>query len=375
MSWDSHHSTSERLAIEAEAARRVGNSQRAEKLYQQAAAEEAQAFSELPDNKQRTRGITAVSAVALSYKGRGYKLAEHLAYQYLVEELPSFAQAQLQGLLQMIWTAHGAASADIRFVPGDVLVSVKGGEILYGGAPLDLIIEKIASIKAVFFRTVEMLLERPFRKRGEAETEIQSMFRPWLFQAPAGSYQFAVRLEEPKQRALWDQPNKPRVDQVTTTFFRILRASASDPGGELPAVVPNEQYRKAFLKLSRNLAPSRRGKTFERLEVHDVSVPSEPVASFAMETRERLNTALQESEPVKGLPTEEPVILRGVLRALHLDKDWLEIAIADPPFHIRIDKAGDVLDDVIGPMVNRKVMVTVVQRKQKRLYRDIELDE
>ena len=93
---------------------------------------------------------------------------------------------------------------------------------------------------------------------------------------------------------------------------------------------PNEQYRKAFLKLSRNLAPSRRGKAFERLEVHDASVPSEPVASFAMETRERLNTALQKIEPDKTLSTEEPVSLRGTLRAVHLDKDWLEIATTDP---------------------------------------------
>lgn len=35
-------------------------------------------------DKQRTRGITAVSAVALSYKGREYATAERLAYELFI---------------------------------------------------------------------------------------------------------------------------------------------------------------------------------------------------------------------------------------------------------------------------------------------------
>jgi hypothetical protein len=375
VTWDNHHSASEKLAIEAEAAQRAGNPQRAEALYRQASAEEAQAFSELPAKQQRSRGVTAVSAVALSYKAREYTLAERLAYQYLAEDqFPSFAAAQLRDLLQVIWSARGAENAGIQFVSGDVLVSVKGGEIIYGGAPLELIIQKIEGIKAILFRTVEMLLHRPLRKRGEPEPDVQSMFRPWLFQAPAGSYQFGVRVEEPRHRELWEQSDKPKVEHVTTTFFRVLRATANDPENELPTVVPSKEYREAFLNLSRNLAPTPRGKTFERLDVHDASAPNEPVASFAIETRQLLNVALERSRPAKAA-IGEPVVVRGTLRALDLDKDWLEIATTDALAHIRIYEATDVLDDVIGPMVNRRVMVTALRRGQRHLYRDIELDE
>ena len=379
MTWDSHHLTSERLATEAAAARRAENYKLAEELYKQASAEEARAFGQLPDDKQRTRGITAVSAVALAYKGHEYAVAERLAYQYLGEgQLPAFAQAQLRELLEVLWTTLAADSAGIRFVTGDVLVSVKGGEIIYGGAPLDLIIQKIESIKAVLFRTVEMLLDRPLRKRGGPEPGIQSMFRPWLFQAPAGSYQFAVRVQEPPQLQLWEQPDKPKLEQVTTTFFRVLRATASDPESDLPSVVLNKPYREAFLSLSRNLAPA--GKTYERLEVRDAGAPGETVASFGAETRQLLNEALRKYKPAKALPTEETVTLRGTLRALHLDKDWLEIVTQDTSAQdhsrsIRIIKAGEVLDDVIGPMVNRRVVVTAVQRGHSYLYRDIEPDE
>lgn len=377
MTWNTHHSSSEKLAIEAERARREGSYNRADELYRQASLEEAQAFAALAVDKQRTRGVTAVSVVALSYKGRDYASAERLAYHYLGQgHLPSFAEKQLRDLLQIIWSARGAENAGIHLVPGDVLVSVQGGEIIYGGAPLDLITQKIESIQAFLFRTVELLLHRPLRKRGGPEPDIQSMFRPWLFQAPAGSYQFAVRVEEPKQRELWVQPDKPKAEQVTGTFFRVLRAAANDPVHELPSVVPDEQYRDAFLNLSRNLAPSSSRKSFERLEVHDASAPDDPIASFVVETRQLLNAALRKRvDEDASTSSNKTVILRGILRALHLDKDWLEIATTDTPSHIRIDKAGDVLDDVIGPMVNRSVVLTVVQRGRKYLYRDIELDD
>jgi hypothetical protein len=103
VTWNSHHSASEQLAGSAESARQPGDHQRAETLYRQAALEEEAAFGELSGDKQKTRGITAVSAVALSYKAHDYVVAEHLACKYLAEEqLPPFAAVQLRDLLHSI---------------------------------------------------------------------------------------------------------------------------------------------------------------------------------------------------------------------------------------------------------------------------------
>ena len=375
MSWDRHHSRSERLATEAGLARQTGNSAQAEELYRKAAAEEAEALDNVPNDKQRTRGITAVSAVALWYKGREYKLAERLAYRCLaVGQIPSFAEAQLRDLLHVIWTAYAAEQTGVRFVPGDVLVSVKGGQVIHGGAPLDLIVRKVEGIQAVLFRTVEMLLDHPFRKHGGPSLDVQSMFKPWLFQAPAGSYQFAVRVQEPEQQGLYANA-RPTVERVTATFFQVLQATAGNPETDLPTLVHDPLYREAFLSLSRNLAPT--GKTFERLEVRDASAPTEPVASFVLETRQLINAELRKAKPIRATTrNDEPAIIQGILRAVHLDEDWLEVATHDPYLdHIRVDEAGDALDDVVGPMVNHKVIVTTVRRGAKHLYRDIEIDE
>ncbi len=375
MSWNEQHSLSEKFAIEADLAARAGDSRLAEELYRRAAQAEQAAFDGLSPDKQRTRGVTAVSATALTYKAREYLEAERLAYAYLLSDnLPRFAHEQLRDLLSLVWTARAAQRAGIRFVSGDVLVSVRGGQVIHGGAPLDLIIRKVEGIQSVLFRTVEMLLERPFRRRGGPSNEILSMFRPWLFQAPAGSYQFAVRVQEPEQQEMWDA-RRPRVQRVTRTFFDVLRASANDPDADLAAIVPDREYREAFLSLSRNLAPT--GKAFEWLEVRDAATPSDPVASFGSEARQQINAALRKVKPPKAAATsDEPATIQGVLRGVHLDQDWLDLATTETPLRqLRIEEAGDVLDDVIGPMVNRLVVVNVLRRGTRLLYRDIEMQE
>jgi hypothetical protein len=165
------------------------------------------------------------------------------------------------------------------------------------------------------------------------------------------------------------------VERVTATFFRVLRATAADPETELTSVVQDGDYRGAFLGLSRNLAPT--GKVFERLEIRDASAPAEPAATFLAETRQQINVALRKAKPPRP-PTgaDQIVTIEGVLRGVHLDQDWLEVTTQAPAAdHVRIEDAGDALDDVVGPMVNRPVVVTAVRRGARLLYRDIELEE
>ena len=375
MSWNEHHSRSERLAADAAVALKAARRDDGERLYAEAAAAEVAALAAVSPGKPKTLGITAVSAVALWYKARRFEEADATAYKALGSmALPSFAVGQLQQLLQMSWAAAAAAASGRRFVRGDVLVSVQGGIVVPGGAPLDLIKQKVEGVQAVLFRVVEMMLNRPLRRRGAPPLDIQEAFRPWLFHAPAGSYQFAVRIEEPKQLNFFGPPFN--VDVVTSTFFDVLRASATDPDGALPALVPNEDYREAFLNLSRSLAPT--GKTFSRLEIRDASSPAAEPVTLETDSRQGLNAALKKLKPPQAVaPTEQIIQIRGVLRGLQLDKDWLEVATddGDPLKPTRILQANDVLDDVVGPMVNHRVVVTTITRNARLIFRDIELEE
>lgn len=376
MSWAEFHSLSESIAARAQSALRSGDRTTALILYAEAAAAEHRALEQTHPTKLKTRGITAVSAVALHYKAQSFEKAEQLAHQCLSSSpLPEFATHQLQNLLQVIWTTRAADAIGVTFVSGAVLVSVKGGQVVYGGAPLDLIINKVADVQAVFYRTVEMLLSKPFRRRGPPTAEVQGIFTPWLFQVPAGSYQFAVRVQGPPQIDLFAE-DRPKVAEVAAKFIDVMKAAVNDPETELVRAVPDQEYRQAFLRLARNLAPT--GKRYDQLDIVDAASPAAGAISFSKESRAELNAVIRKDRPhITGDPRGTIKELHGLLRGLHLDEDWLEL-ILDPATseHVRINDAGEVLDDVVGAMVNRRVIVSVEVGDHQRLqYRDIELDE
>lgn len=370
MSWLLHHSKSEDYASQAEVAFKQGDLPQSCELYRLAAMEETEATSAVdPMNKARTFGITTVSAASLWYKARELEEAQRFALKWLnTYGLPHFAFDQLRMILQTIWNEMSYKKAGIEFVKGEVLVSVSGGEVVTGGAPLDLIHRKVSDVVSIFFRTIEWELRQPFRKRGLPSLEIQEQFRPWLFQAPPGSYQFAIKVQRPKQLSLFAD-RLPKVEQITERFFEVMRATSNDPSRELKSIIPDPQYRDSFLKLGRNLAPS--GQSFSRVEIKMPFGTTPPVV-LVPESRVAISKVLKRgrSKDPSELSTE---ILTGVLRGLHLDEDWLEISMpGGTPNTIKVYQTSDVIDDVVGPMVNHRVSLEVaVRRDGRHLFRDI----
>ena len=156
MSWTKNHEVSERLASQAQAALREGRQREALDLYARAAHAEELAVADMDTAKVRTLGISAVSAVSLYYKAAKFERAEEVAAHWLGSNpLPAFAREQLRSLLQSIWSEQTRNNADVRFAQGQVLVSVQGGEVVSGGAPLDLIMDKVKTVQSLFHRTAD----------------------------------------------------------------------------------------------------------------------------------------------------------------------------------------------------------------------------
>jgi hypothetical protein len=370
MTWSQWHNQSERLASEAEVAMRKNETSVAHGLYLQAAEAENQALIALDPLKTRTLGITAVSAASLWFKGKAFQKAEQLCYLMLSRaDLPEFATDQLRNLVQAIWTEHSKQSAGVSFLPGQVYVSVKGGEVVTGGAPLDLIVDKVQAIQSIFYRTIEESNGMPLRIHGGPVRELQDACRPWIFQAPPGSYQFSVAIQEPKQPDMFRAAVDPSL--IAERFLAVLRAAVSSDPTQLSLLVPDQGYRSTFLKLARNLAPT--GKSFERLEIRS-AVDNNSLA-LQPENRKLINATLKSMQkPTTTEVGEIEIVLHGILRAVNLDKDWIDVSVDGVPHHI--SGVAEALDDVIGPMVNRRVTVRA-RRGAAHGYRfeDIELDD
>lgn len=365
MTWGELHSKSEQLAIEASSAQQARDYAKATDLYRRAAELERQALVALDPTKARTRGVTAISTVALLFKGKDFDAAEQLAYLMLADaNMPDFARAELRNLVQAIWTESVKKEANVTFLPGHVLVSVKGGEVVTGGAPLDLIVDKVQTIQSMFYRTIEHSKASPHRRSGRPSREIQEACRPWLFQSPPGSYQFSVAIQKPAQADFFNSDIEP--EEIARKFLEIVSAAGDSDIEALKQLVPDEAYRTTFLKLARNLAPN--GGAFDSIEFRSAGEMRPVSLSATSKDNIKQQIRLQAPKPPsEGTPTE----LRGVLRAVHLDKDWLDVLVDGNPVHV--ENVKDAVDDVIGPMINRLVVVKTIKIGNKHQYVDIEL--
>lgn len=365
MSWLEFHRESEHLAYEAEIAAHRGNIAQAREIYLKAAQSEEKALAELESDKPRTYGITAVSAASLYFKAAEWQTARNLAHLYLGSgRLPKFAYFQLEELLDTIKTQRIGVDLDAAHI----LISITGGEMAAGGGPLDLIVAKAQSIKSLVFRTTEHLLDLPHRKRGEPSREIQQSYNPWIFQAIPGSYRFAVSLQVTRQLNMF-QINDLPAKQIIDASFGILQACAEPSPKGLLEAVPDENYRITFLKIARDLAPAANEKRFKKIDLMSRDVDN-PVV-LIHETREAINKVIKENN--RPIPEGKEREIRGILRALHLDHDWIEVVSESGNW--RITDVKEEVDDRIVPMVNQPVTVQAMQVGDATRFIDIELDE
>ena len=368
MSWVELHQVSERLASEAQAALLHGRRVQACDLYAQAADAENKALDALDKSKVRTIGISAVSAASLYYKAANMERAEEVAGRWLgFTTLPRFAREQLRSLLHSIWAEQARQGTGATFAPGQILVSVKGGEVVPGGAPLDLIVDKVKAIQTILHRTTEFIGGLALRKRGVPSQDIREMCRPWLFQTEPGSYQFAVAIQENRQLDMLR--TLPSSENISECFLHVLRLGIDDPDEGLSDFVPDVEYRDTFLKLARNLAPT--GTSCDSLEVRS-SDQSQTIRLDA-DVRKGLNRTIRSLRTARKTPANREEPLRGTLRAVHLDQDWLELATDAQLVHV--NKVGNQVDDLIGPMVNKPVIVHTILKGNRYEFLDIEPDE
>ena len=346
---------------------RLGDMTKAKQFYELAAEAEEKALLEVnAQEKPRTFGITAVSAVALNLKAGNLSTAQTLAYRCLGSgHLMDFASIQLEEMLGSIKMRQSDIDDGSH-----LLISARGGEIVWGGAPLDLILKKAQLVQALLYRTTEYMKQVPHRKRGTPRKDIQEWCRPWLFHAEPGSYQFKVSLQKTRQMSMLDDTPP---EQVIDRLFNIMQVCATSRSERLRNVVDNEEYADTFLKLTRDLTPTSNG-SFTRLDIRAAS--ADVTLILDTNTRHHISDVLserrQDSFPLSH--SEEPGDVIGVLRALHLDDDWIEVAPNDGE-SIKIEGAGEEVDDRIGPMVNQTVLVRVLKSGDTWKFIDIETHE
>ena len=368
MSWKQHHEESEGFASQADVALRDNEPDAARRLYARAAASEERAVADLDTSKKRTLGISVVSAAALYYKSQDLSQAQAVACRWLAkgETLPEFAVRQLRTLLETIWVEERQDLLGVDFAPRRVLVSAKGGNVLRGGARLDLIIPTMQDVLSFLRRTAEFVHQTPFRTRGPQSAFIKDQFRPWVLQTAPGSYQFAVALQQPSggQKV----PDERTFQSTVVDQAMVILAAAKDVGGAMRDAVPDPAYSQAFLKLARNLSPT--GSAHQTLVIR-TSGPAAPdrAVTLDLSTRTFFEEALQ-SDQRDAHHEPSTLALIGRLRAVDLDQGWIQLTQANT--NTRVKGVSRRAHNTVLELMDHYVVVHATRRDGQLHYDRIE---
>lgn len=368
-SWLTYHRTSEAVAAEAHDYLREGDRIRAQDAFRRAAEAEAAALELLDQSKPRTLGITAVSVVSLWYKARDFERALHVAHRYLaMPDLIESARIQLDDLILAAYSERDKSRLSGDFLPGSVTVAVRGGEVLRGAAPLELIVDRVKTLESMFYRVVEWQTGKPLRRRGPPTRDITRNFAPWLVQEAPGSFQFSVAVKLSGQKELFTAEQLEAAD-IAQKFLDVVTTLTTDMTGEASkALVPDDEYRKTFRTLVRNLAPPTGSGESIMFTAKD---REDTVAVLDEAVRPRLAEALRIEQPLAEIGELQEQFV-GVLRALDLDKDWLKVEVQGKQVVVRQLPAA--VDDLIGPMVNKLVRVTAKRQGPLGELRYLDVD-
>lgn len=363
------HTEAQDLAVQASLLLRGNEAEKAKRLYAKAAELEARAFSQVAKNLVRTRGILAVSIVSLLYKAASYDEAELKIFSLMVDDsIPVDAKSELRLLLESVADERSVLSLGKEYVGEELTLSLRRGSIGYGTAPLSTVLFCANAFQSLVTRIAEFIEKKPLRRSGQPAKEILGMVESRVGQPTAGSYKIQIGLVQPsKQLNLYTTTtNTPAL--VAKTTMEVMRMIAASDVDQLSRAVPDDGYRATVAKLARNMFPP--GRAVGEIEIFSVRRDKQ---SCVLQSRARLTPEVRYlslgSTPILGsaLATEQnPQVreIRGILRAVHLDKGWIEVAEAAGQ-HTRIDTKSNEVDDVIGPMVNRTVTAKVHNKPGK----------
>lgn len=353
------HSSAQELSVRAATLLAEGDAAEARRLFGEAAKQEEAALAALPADSVRTRSVLCVSVASLLYKAVRLDQAERAIFSYLASrDLDAWAEGQLRELLSVVSDERQLVSTlDRRYSGETITVSLRGGQIGAGTGPLDLVLEKAAGFRSLLYRAAEWVGEFPLRHQGPPPKELQELVQARVAEPAAGSYRLEIRLTEPVQPQLFEPPRVPPAE-LSERLFEFLQCLTRGNPKDVEDLVPQTEYRKALLQLTRNITP--RGKRVREIGIYRTK-------DGRLETvclTEALPSKIWEAMPKDTSSAEERRSYRGVLRALHLDSNWLMLKLEDG-IHIKCDTVHTMLDDVVGPMVNRNVSVTGTLRQRQ----------
>lgn len=372
------YTQSQQAIIAAERAQQAGDETRARQLFGDAAYLQAQFVESLPTDKARTRSVYGLSVATLYYRANAVDEAERWAHKTLsYADVDQHAADKLRQLIARIWDDKTIRDLKLNLSTYPISMFFRGGHVVNGTAPVEPVDTRTKAMRALTNRCGDFKNKRPLARSPEPRAAE-------LYQAHdrhgTGSYRVDLYFSLPDQLVLPFQGVNAIASplEVMELAIEVIGVASQGSGTDVEHLVTDPGYRLIFVRLARQLVPDgfeigelelRLGGGGQRVVLQDKHRfgLNALIREFALPESPKQRRK-HESEPFR-LTSEDTRSYRGTLRAVDLDLKRIRVehfgGASGPVLYLPEDL---MFDDVVGPMLNKPVIVTEVRQKGKKWH-------
>jgi len=327
--------------------------------------EEAASYYATRYEIEPTRSQLYKGAALIALRLNDWRRAERLVALALSGDPPSHNAEELRNIYEDIHFSRHILSEKVRLSEDEIDLTVAGNAVGFGVAEKDEVFRRVEVLQTIFIRGAERRRDMPFRRRGRPAAEVSRDVQLFLATPRAASFGMTIKLGS-------DQGSLPGMNDTASIVqdaLSALEAFNLNSEERLSLVIPDDDYRRNFVSVARELLPD--GKKVKTVHLAADGDNNRRVVSLTRSRRESGPDVTRASGRGKG---REPfVTLVGEIRVMDSRADTEYIAlISDGGRTSKLYAPGEVMTDVLPHYYKTRVRVVARQEGQRLIYVDID---
>jgi hypothetical protein len=232
----------------------------ADKLFKKALLLEQEAAGQLPlcEDSEPTRSILYRSAASLALNTKEYDLSERLIAMGLSGFPPHDIKEELKILYEDVNFLRHLKSKGIILDQNQWLMTLAGNAVKFGGTSAEFLMSRVEKVSSLFYRTVERMLNKPYRIAGGVEKEIKQKYGLFINTFAPSSFAVAFQVGTPDpQMALpgFEDESKITPEEVVDEIMECFQIFEEGESDNLKEKIVDEDYYGNFIGLAKEIAP------------------------------------------------------------------------------------------------------------------------
>jgi hypothetical protein len=321
-----------------------------------------------------TRSVLYRSAASLALDCSEFAEAERLIASGLAGYPPSEIAEELRDLYERVTFYRHLAPRGISLSIDEIQMSLHGNATSLGVIRAGLFTNRVELLKNLLIRTIERMLEQPYRDKGISK--IQSAYPLYLSVPRAASFAISVKVGIPKEPMfplVAELVGDTKIIEARHIFNEIMlcldlfNRSEED---ELRRRFDQRRYYPNFVRLARHIAPD--GKGIRQVGFTTYSDSRENTLSL---DKTRNEVKISADETGDDLAEEEISIVGRLLLADARRGRLPNIGLEDDQgHHYKITVPEDVIDDIVRPYFDQMVRITGYKTEERNEIRFIDIE-